>query len=177
MLYSQGCVPIIAHPTRITETSSTIINHIYSNNISKTIKNFILIHDLTDHLPILVSTKSKFYEQDSATIPIRDTTQFDAERFTEKFWTNLDNLNEDYLHNINQYRYMIDFINIFCNTLNKSAPLRKQTRKEKKLKTKLWITTDILKSIQHKNNIYNVLNNKMLNCGRVTSNTETQLRI
>ena len=72
---------------------------------------------------------------------------------------------------------MIDFINIFRNTLNKSAPLRKQTRKEKKLKTKLWITTDILKSIQHKNNIYNVLNNKMLNCGRVTSNTETQLRI
>ena len=49
---------------------------------------------------------------------------------------------------------MIDFIYIFRNTLNKSAPLRKQARKEKKLKRKPWITRDILKSIQHKNNLY-----------------------
>ena len=122
MLYSQGYIPIMTHHKRITETSSTIIDHIYTNNISKTIKSFILIHDLTDHLPILVSTKLKFYEQDSATITFRDTTRFDAEGFTEKLWANLDNLNEDHLHNVNQY--MIDFINIFRNTLNKSAPLK-----------------------------------------------------
>ena len=73
MLYSQGCATIITHSTRISETSFTIIDHIYTNNISKTIKSFILIHDLTDHLPILVSTKLKFYEQDSATITFRDT--------------------------------------------------------------------------------------------------------
>ena len=104
MLYSQGCLPIITHPTRITETSSTIIYHVYTNNISETIKSFILISDLTDHqsVLVLVSTKLKFYEQDSAAIPIRDTTRFHAERFTEKCWANLDNLNEKYLHNVNQ---------------------------------------------------------------------------
>ena len=40
------------------------------------------------------------------------------------------------------------------NWLDDSPPLRKQTRKEKKLKTKPWITRNILKSIQHKNNLY-----------------------
>ena len=48
---------------------------------------------------------------------------------------------------------MIDCIDIFRNTLNKFAPLRKQTSKKKRLKTKPWITWDILKSIQHKNNV------------------------
>ena len=52
MLYSQGCVPVITHPSCITQTSLTILDYIYTNNISKTIKSFILIHDLTDHLPV-----------------------------------------------------------------------------------------------------------------------------
>ena len=93
------------------------------------------------NLPVLKSAKLEFHEQDSATVPVRDTTQFDAERFTEKLWANLDNLNEEYSHSVNQY--MINFIDIFPNILNKFAPLRKQTRKEKKLKTKPRRTRDI----------------------------------
>ena len=56
MIYSQGCIPTITHPTRITSTSSTLIDHIYTNNFIKEMKSFILLHDLTDHFPILVST-------------------------------------------------------------------------------------------------------------------------
>ena len=41
MIYSQGCLPIITQPTKITENSSTLIDHIYTNNITKEMKSFI----------------------------------------------------------------------------------------------------------------------------------------
>ena len=59
MIYSQGCLPIITQPTRITENSSTLIDHVYTNNTTKEIKSFILLYDLTDHMPIIVSTNLK----------------------------------------------------------------------------------------------------------------------
>ena len=59
MIYSQGCLPIITQPTRITENSSTLIDHVYTNNTTKEMKSFILLHDLTDHMPIIVSTNLK----------------------------------------------------------------------------------------------------------------------
>jgi len=46
MIYSQGFIPLITHPTRITETSSTVIDHIYTNN-----ECYVRINkfNLTDH--------------------------------------------------------------------------------------------------------------------------------
>ena len=32
--YSYGCIPLITHPTRITETTATLLDHIYSNNVA-----------------------------------------------------------------------------------------------------------------------------------------------
>ena len=52
MLFSMGCAPLIDLPTRITTKSSTLINHIYTNNVVNNIKIYILLHDITDHFPI-----------------------------------------------------------------------------------------------------------------------------
>ena len=38
---------------------STLIDHVYTNNTTKEIKSFILLHDLTDHMPTIVSTNLK----------------------------------------------------------------------------------------------------------------------
>ena len=46
--------------------------------------------------------------------------------------------------------YTEKFIDIFQKTLNIHAPLQKQSRKETKLKNKLWLSKGILKSIQQK---------------------------
>ena len=59
MIYSQGCLPIITQPTRITENSSTLIDHVYTKNTTKEMNSFILLHDLIDHMPIIVSTNLK----------------------------------------------------------------------------------------------------------------------
>ena len=50
--------------------------------------------------------------------------------------------------------YTEKFIDIFHKTLDIHAPLRKQSRKETKLKNKPWLSKGILKSIQQKNLLY-----------------------
>ena len=46
------------------------------------------------------------------------------------------------------------FLDIFSITLSKHAPLRKKSRKEKKLNSKPWITKGILISSKTKNKLY-----------------------
>ena len=47
-----------------------------------------------------------------------------------------------------------NFLNIFADIVNTHAPLRKCTRKEKKLKVKPWLNKTLLKSIKKKNNMF-----------------------
>ena len=45
-------------------------------------------------------------------------------------------------------------LQIIKNTLNVHAPLRKYSRKQRRLKTKHWITKAILKSVKHKQKLH-----------------------
>ena len=152
MIYSQGCVPVITQPTRITDTSSTLIDHIYTNNFIKEMKSYILLYYLTDHLPILVTTKFQIDSQKSVPSLIRDTKRFNAENFNNELLKNLYNKTDYCLSNVNML--MSNFINTFADTLEIHAPLRKQTQKEKKLKDKPWLTKGSLISIKQKNKLY-----------------------
>jgi len=55
---SYNCLELITKPTRITTTSSTLIDHIYTNLPATKLTPGILINDLSDHLPVFVSVKS-----------------------------------------------------------------------------------------------------------------------
>ena len=89
MIYSPGCIPTITHPTRITITSSTLIDHIYTNNFIKEMKSFILLHDLTDHFPILVSTNFDKLDLTHDEMLIRDTKHFNVEKFNQELQNNV----------------------------------------------------------------------------------------
>ena len=49
------------------------------------------------------------------------------------------------------------FVTILADIVNDFAPIRKATRKARKLKQKSWITNNLLKYILTKNKIYNDL--------------------
>lgn len=51
MLYANYCYPIITKPTRITNHSATLIDHIYTNVFNSTITSGILTANVSDHLP------------------------------------------------------------------------------------------------------------------------------
>ena len=51
-LFGAGYYPLITKPTRITITSYTLIDNIYTNELCVPIDNGILVNDISDHLPI-----------------------------------------------------------------------------------------------------------------------------
>ena len=58
LIYSHSMIPSILKPTRITETSATIIDNILTNSDSE-IKTAILVTDITDHFPTILMTKCR----------------------------------------------------------------------------------------------------------------------
>jgi len=96
-------------------------------------KSFILLDDLTDHLPILVSTDLHAIDQICSPILIRDTKHFILIRdtkhfipdaFNENIFENLITLGNADKKDINYY--IENFISIFTNTLNSHAPMHRQ---------------------------------------------------
>ena len=67
--------PVITKPTRVTESSATLIDHIWINNPDTNeqskMKSGIIVHDLTDHLPIFIIRKANVHPQGYSKIKFR----------------------------------------------------------------------------------------------------------
>ena len=55
LIYSHRMIPSILKPTRITETTATIIDNILTNT-EQDILTAILVTDITDHFPTILMT-------------------------------------------------------------------------------------------------------------------------
>jgi len=51
-------IPTILRPTRITQHSATLIDNIFTNVLFDSIDSAILIDDVSDHLPICVTSEA-----------------------------------------------------------------------------------------------------------------------
>ena len=54
-------VPCITKPTRITKSSATLIDNIFVPlNLVSSVSSYIVIEDMTDHLPIILKIRAMF---------------------------------------------------------------------------------------------------------------------
>ena len=58
MMFSSTFYPLISRPTRITNTTATVIDNIFVNNIEGNYKCGILFTDPSDHLPVFLKTSN-----------------------------------------------------------------------------------------------------------------------
>src|SRR6267154_3942452 len=150
--------PLSTIPTRITDTSATIIDHVYfRSNLS--IKdcciddslNGCLSVDISDHLAnfvVLPFLKSKIINKD------RPVTRIFSNSSKAKFNNLL--LNTDwstrvYSHSDVNVAYT-NFLSILKIYYEECFPLTKISRK--RIKDKRWITPELFKSSNHKNALY-----------------------
>ena len=79
-LLSEGCFNLMDKPTRVTANSSTSINHLYTNNLVKSIQAEILNNEISDHLPLfcLISYSPKM---EKIKYTRRCSKKFNADRF------------------------------------------------------------------------------------------------
>ena len=118
---AQSFIPLITRPTRITPTSATIIDNIFSNNITQDLlhKGALLV-DITDHLPIfcILMVNSSILEE---------RKEYFKQTFNE---ISQNKFNEELTNNIPEELYHIDdpkesftlFANIFHTAFNKCFP-------------------------------------------------------
>lgn len=157
-LISSSVKCIINKPTRVTTTSKTLLDHIYTN-ITLSGPNphsGILMCDVSDHFGIFVvipkimpKTKKKKH------FFIRDFKSFDINIFLEDLSQQINSLDISESNNINVL--LESFIEKFTKTVNRHAPLRKTSRRETRLKLNPWLFPGLLKCIKQKNNMFKSL--------------------
>ena len=150
-LFELGLLPTITIPTRITEDTQTLIDHIYVRTSKKlnekTIKTGVLFSDISDHLPtFFLISKINYVKEDRKVI--RLYSEKNISKFTSDFemidWNNVlssQDVDESYSVFIRQYTELFE----------KHFPLTKLSRARQK--DKKWITQGIRKSIVHKNKL------------------------
>ena len=52
-MFSFNCYPLINKLTRLGETSSTAIDHIWTNITNTEVKSGIIVHNIADHFPVV----------------------------------------------------------------------------------------------------------------------------
>ena len=149
--YNAGLIPTINRPTRITPTSSTLIDNVFiSNSLLRSITTLILLEDLSDHLPSVITCKGlKKTTQKEETILKRKMNQKALDRISADM--NSYNWHEK-LQLLDTERSFNDFHQCLLNSINQHAPELpcKITQKRKNLP---WITPGIKKSINRQKTI------------------------
>ena len=141
-------------PTRITDHSKTLLDHIYVNDPKHSYKSGVLLCDLSDHMStfVCISIKKPIVKNTKKFL-IQDMKNFDLEEFLRTLNIKL------YAANLNSIDSVHDafdkFEEVLQNTANKFAPLKKASIREKKISQKPWLTCELLNKIKTKNNFSN----------------------
>ena len=154
-ILSQGTLQLVELPTRITEDSQTLIDHIYTNIPEEDkIYTHCLIRYVSDHIPILTLLKSfDIPNQPPSRSFFRDMTKFNCDTFSQELNNKLNSISFE--NSNNSANDLWDtFFDIFSSTYNKHCPLRPRTRREQKRFHSPWITRGMLCSINTRQKLY-----------------------
>ena len=130
------------------------MDNIFVNTFDDPVAGNILDQISYDHLPNFVIMNHVLKKKEKVQMKM-DKRNFNAEKF------NADLLNDDLLLKLLNAGKTDDSSNIFLtkfrNLLDKYAPLRKLSKKEKRLRHNPWMTTGLLKSISKKRSLFKSL--------------------
>lgn len=156
-----GFVPKITLPTRLGETSCTLID----NCLCKIAENYsstsgILSHQISDHQAYFVTIDLKAYghtKTDPTFIQVRKLSQNALNAIGEEITQNLTNIDHTDLANPNA-NYKI-FISNLQSSVNRHCPLKSVKFNKHKHKASPWITYGIIQSLKERDKLFCKLKN------------------
>ena len=138
---SIGLTQVVSEPTRVTKDSTTLIDHIYTNNEENIQHVSVKKNCLSDHFAVFCSRKahSEIGKTKHQTIIYRSFKTFDESRF-------LTDLSLVPLEIIQAFDNINDIVSVwntlFLEILNKHAPIKRH--RVKKQYQPYWLTSEIL---------------------------------
>jgi hypothetical protein len=150
--FTNGCIPMINKPTRITQYSATLIDNIITNNILNiSCIQGLLLTDISDHLPVVYINKDNRLQETDVTIKKRLLNI----RNINKFKSRLSEFSFEDLYKIENGQEATSY---FCNQINslydQCFPVK--TLKKRYCFRKPWLTDGLRNSIKCKNKLYRI---------------------
>jgi hypothetical protein len=151
-ILSRGFLPVIHKPTRVTHTSATLIDHIYSNLTCKDTLSGIILTDVADHF-------GTFYIVNDSNRNTDKPTFITKRKFTKTNMTKFKQLlcDRDFSEIINYdcpNSAYDKFMSIYKTIFNETFPLLKTRFNKKYMKRDPWVSTGLLASARHKAKLF-----------------------
>ena len=131
---------LISKPTRVTQTTTTLIDHVYTTAPGTISESFVSDLSVSDHFPVCITRKvcNKMSKNDHITTTYRSFKNFNEQQFLHELSVDLDaftpcqaNVEDDFNA----------WFSIILKNLDKHAPLKNKRVKDKRLSD--WFTPEI----------------------------------
>lgn len=141
-----GLTQLVANPTRITPTSETLLDHIYTNRPSAISDICIPGSGISDHSPTLCTwfgKSPKEKKHSHTTIKFRSFKRFNK----HAFWSDLSKAGfQEVMLSNDPNVALTTWYKTFLSVLNKHAPIREKRVKSKQLPP--WLTPEIMSAMK-----------------------------
>ena len=146
----------ISKATRITTSSEALIDHICTVNLSKKYLSGITASaDLSDHLSAFIAIPAKKLDRPNVGdrhLLIRDMPKFNTNNFLQDLNAALEIVN--FHERSSVHETFEKFVAVFAKTANEHASMKRASRTEKRIRSKPWLSSSLLKSIRKKNQLF-----------------------
>ena len=150
-IFSHGFIPTITKPTRLTPSSATLIDHIYTNNIEFSGPSGIIITDVADHFAIFHSIRGKIANP----IDTLNQTRFFSKANITKFKYYLDHTDFNNIFHIDcPSKAYNEFMSLYRIAFERAFPLRTIKQNKKYIKREPWVTSGLLASSRNKAKLF-----------------------
>ena len=155
VLYCNEFLPLISRPTRITSTSATLIDNIFTNNHDdlNCSLNGILVADISDHFPI-VHINCSFSVEETVSCLV---TRVYNERNKQKFLQAISAVDCNIPNTLNSFNH---FHSMSISLRDQWFP--KNEIKKKYSNRKQWLSDFLRNSVRNKNKLYHKYKNMKL---------------
>ena len=155
---SFGLEQIVKSPTRITDHSETLIDHIYCNNLSNVLSTKVPILGLSDHFPVFVTRKlnsSSVLKKSHHSISYRSFKNFNEAEFIN----DLSSTPWDVIKIFDDTNDIVEsWSSLFLDIIDKHLPL-KQHRVKRKQQPK-WLNGEIIDAIKTRDRYKSINDNE-----------------
>ena len=149
LLYSYSFIPLIDKATRVSASTASIIDNIFTNQSTTTHKSGVIEADISDHYPVFSISEMSSPIKTDQYLKLRSFKPANIEKFISllraESWENTRSSN-------NAQAAFSGFINTLTAHYNSSFPIieKKLTKKD----SNQWITQGLKVSIKQKNKLY-----------------------
>lgn len=152
MLISCSYIPMITLPTRVTQTTATLIDHIFKKQSESSCIAGTLLNDISDHyINFLFLSCKKIQRKQPSSITYRPFTAHNIQNLNEA----LCNHNWNNVHNIhNPCNAYDEFFKTYTTYLNYHIPIKTVKFRHYKHKKESWMSTGLLTSIKNKDKLH-----------------------